>query len=109
MKIRDSVITVGDRHLIEDKNRGGNQKFFPEEREFLENCYLKNRGKWSKFETGRIAKTLGVHRKKVTMWKWHRSLKEKEQVRIKNSARSPFKESGTASPKPASTCSRVEP
>lgn len=61
----------------DSKNRGGNQKFFEEERAFLESCFQKNKGKWSKFETGRIARTLGVPRKKVTMWKWHRSLKER--------------------------------
>lgn len=57
------------------QHRGGNQKFFKEEREFLESCFKNISGKWSKFETGRIAKTLGVARKKITMWKWNRMSK----------------------------------
>ena len=70
------MLLIGGKSLF----RGSYKWLTFEEKQFLENRFQRNPKKWTIEETGLYAKMLGVPRKKITMWRWHRTKREQKNL-----------------------------
>jgi len=76
--LNGKMLLIGGKTLF----RGNYKWLNKEEKDFLESRYQRNPSKWTLEETGLYAKMLGVPRKKITMWRWHRMRKNVRQMTV---------------------------